>query len=343
MMNRIWIDGCFDFAHHGHAGAMLQARQLGNELYVGVHSDEAILTNKGPSVMTLEERMIAVNGCRWCTVAVPDAPYVTDYKFMDAYGCYFVVHGDDITTDKDGNDCYQEVKDMGRFKVVKRTADISTTDLVGRMLNRSSDHHVKKMEDLLNSKNLEKYREYASGVDGKCPCVNVWSVTSGGKLELIVKGDHAVKKFIYIDGGFDLFNPGHILALKALHRLGEELECDVIVGVMADGVVNASKGGEYPVMNLFERSLCVLQSKYIDGMVLGAPERVTLEYLQGIGECLGVYRGVTGVREAEGGISGLIKRVPDVGWEDVNVESIVERVLKNREKYEERQRRKLAS
>lgn len=53
---RIWIDGCFDFSHHGHAGAMLQARQLGTELLVGVHSDEAILENKGPTVMRLDER-----------------------------------------------------------------------------------------------------------------------------------------------------------------------------------------------------------------------------------------------------------------------------------------------
>lgn len=40
----------------GHAGAIIQARQLGNELYAGVHSDEAILANKGPTVMTLAER-----------------------------------------------------------------------------------------------------------------------------------------------------------------------------------------------------------------------------------------------------------------------------------------------
>jgi ethanolamine-phosphate cytidylyltransferase len=53
---RIWVDGCFDFAHHGHAGAMLQARQLGDELLVGVHSDKAILDNKGPTVMRLDER-----------------------------------------------------------------------------------------------------------------------------------------------------------------------------------------------------------------------------------------------------------------------------------------------
>ena len=75
--DRIWIDGCFDFSHHGitsitcrqdgladsgggclgHAGAMLQARQLGKELIVGVHSDEEIMDNKGPTVMTLKERL----------------------------------------------------------------------------------------------------------------------------------------------------------------------------------------------------------------------------------------------------------------------------------------------
>jgi ethanolamine-phosphate cytidylyltransferase len=71
---RIWVDGCFDFFHHGivhaqpatspilispgHAGAIVQARKLGTELYAGVHSDEAILANKGPTVMTLQERHV---------------------------------------------------------------------------------------------------------------------------------------------------------------------------------------------------------------------------------------------------------------------------------------------
>ena len=43
----------------GHAGAILQARRLGKELYCGVHSDEAILHNKGPPVMTLKERLVS--------------------------------------------------------------------------------------------------------------------------------------------------------------------------------------------------------------------------------------------------------------------------------------------
>ena len=35
---------------------MLQARRLGRELYVGIHSDEDILEHKGPTVMNLKER-----------------------------------------------------------------------------------------------------------------------------------------------------------------------------------------------------------------------------------------------------------------------------------------------
>lgn len=37
---------------------MLQARRLGKELWVGIHSDEEIMDNKGPTVMTLKERLV---------------------------------------------------------------------------------------------------------------------------------------------------------------------------------------------------------------------------------------------------------------------------------------------
>lgn len=46
----------------GHAGAMLQARRLGKQLLVGVHSDQDILDNKGPTVMTLAERLVRHTG-----------------------------------------------------------------------------------------------------------------------------------------------------------------------------------------------------------------------------------------------------------------------------------------
>lgn len=333
--SRIWIDGCFDFAHHGHAGAMRQARQLGTELYVGVHTDAAILENKGPSVMTLEERMLAVEGCRWCTQAVAGAPYVTDYRVMDEYGCKYVVHGDDITTDKDGNDCYQEVKDMGRFKVVKRTANISTTDLVGRMLLCNRAHHLKGLEGL-KEMDMTKFSEYAAGPDAKSPGANVWLWE--GELRLVVAGSKPAGRFVYIDGGFDLFNPGHIVALRGLREANPD--CTVVVGVADDASVNAEKGLNFPIMNLFERSLCVLQSKYVDGIIVGAP-KPTMDFLGEIGQVEAVYHGKTRLDDGHyKEVEGVFRELLPHKWEALDVESIVARVLENRALFEARQRKK---
>ncbi|CAI5951988.1 unnamed protein product [Closterium sp. NIES-64] len=49
------MDGCFDMMHYGHANALRQAKALGDELVVGVVSDEEILLNKGPPVVSLED------------------------------------------------------------------------------------------------------------------------------------------------------------------------------------------------------------------------------------------------------------------------------------------------
>lgn len=50
------MDGCFDLMHYGHANALRQAKALGDELVVGVVSDEQIVANKGPPVLSMEER-----------------------------------------------------------------------------------------------------------------------------------------------------------------------------------------------------------------------------------------------------------------------------------------------
>lgn len=58
---RVYMDGCFDLMHYGHANALRQAKALGDELVVGVVSDEEIIANKGPPVLSMEERYMAVH------------------------------------------------------------------------------------------------------------------------------------------------------------------------------------------------------------------------------------------------------------------------------------------
>jgi ethanolamine-phosphate cytidylyltransferase len=42
--------------HYGHANALRQAKALGDELVVGLVSDEEIVANKGPPVLSMDER-----------------------------------------------------------------------------------------------------------------------------------------------------------------------------------------------------------------------------------------------------------------------------------------------
>ena len=54
---RVYMDGCFDMMHYGHCNALRQARALGDQLVVGVVSDDEIIANKGPPVTPLNERL----------------------------------------------------------------------------------------------------------------------------------------------------------------------------------------------------------------------------------------------------------------------------------------------
>tara|TARA_R110002050_G_scaffold230105_1_gene365643 strand:- start:106 stop:288 length:183 start_codon:yes stop_codon:yes gene_type:complete len=53
---RVWLDGCFDIMHYGHANALRQAKELGDILVAGMHPSSEIEQHKGIPVMTDAER-----------------------------------------------------------------------------------------------------------------------------------------------------------------------------------------------------------------------------------------------------------------------------------------------
>ncbi|KAF3760588.1 Nucleotidylyl transferase [Cryphonectria parasitica EP155] len=373
---RIWVDGCWDFFHHGHAGAMMQARQLGDELYVGVHSDESILENKGPTVMDLQERIAAVDACRWVTRSVARAPYVTQLSWITHYGCRYVVHGDDITSDSSGEDCYRFVKEAGRFKVVKRTPSISTTDLVGRMLLCTRTHFIRSLRRTLSGEEghgseaerraeggamTERMRAYASDESAKAPGAAVWFWEGKGTFVRLFEGPRPKpgQRVVYVDGGFDLFSSGHIeflrLVVEEEKKLAAEWGWDkdyspvyVVAGVHDDEVINHWKGVNYPIMNIYERGLCVLQCKYVNAVTFGAPFTPTKAYLSSLplGTPDAVYHGPTSFMPltydpyTAPKELGIYREIGTHTFQEVNAGTIVQRILRSREMYEERQRKK---
>ncbi|KAF3919456.1 hypothetical protein ABW21_db0201966 [Orbilia brochopaga] len=359
--DRIWVDGCFDFSHHGHAGAMLQAKQLGKFLAVGIHSDEEITANKGPTVMSLKERVAAVDACKWADLSVPYAPYVTQIPWLNHFGCRYVVHGDDVTTDADGNDCYRLVKAEDRFKIVKRTPGISTTDLVGRMLLCTKQHHIKDIAALLtqDADTMRRFEMYATDSTGLAPGSTVWSYSALKKsLWMLVAGidPQPEQRIIYVDGGFDLFSSGQIEFLRQVVETEKQKNPSlpppyVIAGVHDDATINQKKGLNYPIMSIVERSLCVLQCRYVNSIILDAPFDPTKTFMGVVSNALGVpisavYHGPTSFMPAEGDPyadakeMAIFHEVESHEFKDVNAGTITDRIVAARERFEERQRKK---
>lgn len=151
--------------------------------------------------------------------------------------------------------------------------------------------------------------------------------------------------------------------LEKARQFGDYL----IVGLHTDPVVNAYKGGNYPIMNLHERVLSVLACKYVNEVVIGAPYDVTKELIVSRGTISGgkrivnlisialqdhfkvdvVCHGQTPIApcdDKQGDPYAVPKMqgkfvVVDSG-NSMTTEKIVERIIRHRIEYEERNTKK---
>ena len=262
--NRIYIDGCFDMIHSGHYNAIRQAKSLGAYLVMGIHSDQQITQNKGPPVMGEVERYQLARCCKWVDEVAEDAPFTPTPEWLDEVGCFYGVHGDDITPNATGQDAYQVLRDAGRLKIIKRTEGISTTALVGKLLLMTKTEPLQGIEDPITSTGMDEQKTKLLTTSRRI------SQFSNGR----VPGPDDI--VVYIDGSWDLFHVGHAKTLEAAKAMGTFL----IVGLHDDVTVNQYKGSNYPIMNLQERALCVMAQRSVDEVVMGAPWTITEDIIK---------------------------------------------------------------
>lgn len=208
---------------------------------------------------------------------------------------------------------------------------------------------------------LKRIRNYATDETGLKPGCTVWTWKSSLEAKLESDTPHAGaftklvdgnppkpgQRIVYVDGGFDLFSSGHIEFLKQVSQ-AEQDKAYIIAGIHDDHVINHWKGLNYPIMNIFERGLCVLQCRYINAVVFGAPFAPSKPYIEALpaGKIDAVYHGPTAFMpltydpyEAAKEM-GLFKTIDTHDFAHVNAGEIVLRIMKGREAFEERQRRK---
>lgn len=197
---RIFMDGAFDLMHFGHMNAFRLAKSLGTHLVVGVNSDQSITECKGAPLMNDEERLAMVKSCKFVDEVVPECPYVMNQEYLDwvikTYRIDYVVHGDDPCI-VDGKDVYATAKESGKFRNIPRTEGVSTTDIMGRMLLLTKEHHMVQDTILGNQSRF---------------------LTTSRLLQLFSSSVSTPTKdmrTIYIDGAWDLLHPGHVAILKS--------------------------------------------------------------------------------------------------------------------------------
>ncbi|VAI30183.1 unnamed protein product [Triticum turgidum subsp. durum] len=349
---RVYMDGCFDMMHYGHCNALRQARALGDQLVVGVVSDDEITANKGPPVTPLNERMVMVGAVKWVDDVIPDAPYAITEDFMNKlfteYNIDYIIHGDDPCLLPDGTDAYALAKNAGRYKQIKRTEGVSTTDIVGRMLLCVRERSV---SDRHNHSSLQ--RQFSSGHGQK---IDDSGSGSGTRISHFLPTSRRIVQFsnsrgpdsriVYIDGAFDLFHAGHVEILRLARGLGDFL----LVGIHTDQTISSTRGPHRPIMNLHERSLSVLACRYVDEVIIGAPWDISKDMITTFNISLVVQGTIAENMDfakdeshpyAVPMVMGIFRRLESPL--DITTSTIIRRIVSNHEAYQKRNEKKEAS
>ncbi|KAH6798294.1 phosphorylethanolamine cytidylyltransferase 1 [Perilla frutescens var. hirtella] len=356
---RVYMDGCFDMMHYGHCNALRQARALGDQLVVGVVSDAEIIANKGPPVTPLDERMIMVSGVKWVDEIIPDAPYAITEEFMrklfDEYNIDYIIHGDDPCVLPDGTDAYALAKEAGRYKQIKRTEGVSSTDIVERGQLGTA------IITRLCSGNSAMAAQLCNDNSAMVAATNLKMVSLVVRHEYLIfypplaglsnsrmarHGPGPDARIIYIDGAFDLFHAGHVEILRLARGLGDFL----LVGIHTDLNVSAKRGHHRPIMNLHERSLSVLACRYVDEVIIGAPREVSKDMITTFNISLVVHGSVSEdndfQKEKENPYDvpislGIFKLLESPL--DITTSTIIKRIVSNHDAYQKRNERKAES
>tara|TARA_R110000796_G_scaffold80012_1_gene177241 strand:- start:3966 stop:4367 length:402 start_codon:yes stop_codon:yes gene_type:complete len=132
-MKRIYADMVGDLFHVGHINMLKQARQFGDYLIVGVHSDKTVESYKRTPIINESDRYELIRNCRLVDEIVENAPIIITRDYINEHDIHLIVHGDD--TSEAFNEQHRIPLEMGIMKYVKYTRGVSTSEIITRIKN----------------------------------------------------------------------------------------------------------------------------------------------------------------------------------------------------------------
>lgn len=238
---RVYADGIYDLFHFGHARALEQAKKLFPNTYllVGCCNDEITHMYKGKTVMTEAERYESLRHCKWVDEVIPDAPWVLTKEFIDKHNIDFVAHDALPYADASGagNDVYEFVKAIGKFKETKRTDGVSTSEIIMRILKDYNEYVMRNLARGYSRKDLgvsyvkEKQLRVNMGITKLREKVKEHQETVGKKLHTVAKlsgmnhGEWVDNADRWVAGFLEKFEEGcHIMETAIKDKIQEGLK-----------------------------------------------------------------------------------------------------------------------
>ena len=122
-MKRVMTFGTFDLFHFGHLRILQRARDLGDELIVGISSDELNLSKKQKHpIFSQEHRMAIVAEIKGVTEVFVEESLELKRQYIVENQADILVMGDDCQGK------FDELNDVCEVVYLERTAELSTTE-----------------------------------------------------------------------------------------------------------------------------------------------------------------------------------------------------------------------
>jgi ethanolamine-phosphate cytidylyltransferase len=169
----VYVPGAFDMFHAGHVEALRAARQYGDFVLCGVHTDEAVAARRGPHypILSLHERSLSVLACRYVDEVIIGAPATVTADLLTTFNVAVVVHGTSSSDTGGGGggggddeeDLYALPKAMGLFTVMPSPRPLTTGGIIARILgNRARYEERNARKGKSEAQYLQKDKVYVT-------------------------------------------------------------------------------------------------------------------------------------------------------------------------------------
>ncbi|GJM88140.1 hypothetical protein PR202_ga04167 [Eleusine coracana subsp. coracana] len=165
----VYIDGAFDLFHAGHVEILRLARELGDFLLVGIHTDQTISSTRGRHrpIMNLHERSLSVLACRYVDEVIIGAPWDVSKDMITTFNISLVVHGtiaENMDFMQDDSNPYAVPMAMGIYHRLESPLDITTSTIIRRIV---ANHEAYQKRNEKKEASEKKYYEGKRFVNGE--------------------------------------------------------------------------------------------------------------------------------------------------------------------------------